>query len=682
MLRAAILLGIVADLAGSVARSGAQSGSDHMAPPIVPAAPLAVKTDSTRYSARITDNNLVGVTITNYGFVGNNFINRSPSFEYPLGTGYDHLVRGGLWVGGEAVDDVGAFIGVSTAAIDGTQGTSAAAGSEYTPAGLDVLEESTLPNSKFYSPRAVSEQDFFSFYSDEPARSTTLGNPEPHRPLNILVRQSNYNWSFSDYQNILIFHYTITNTGAPLRNVWVGWYSEFASGNKNAYGVWPPLASGSAQGTWYTKKWVVWDDSLKLFREHYCATQPMPSNCNLNYTPYWIGIKMLGVSPGNLNDTTDKKITVRCVNYSPRQPPPDSLRYQYMSAGTVSDFGDPGVLPTTGDPTEMIAVGPFREIDPGDSIHVDWALVGGSDAEDAGHYLGYSIQKHAKAAQRAFDFNYIVPVPPPSPRLHVVARDRALDLYWEHSPELTVDPTSPDPHDFEGYRVYVGEDRLALHRIAEFDKPDTTGFNTGFAAVQLPAPVTFPGDATQYQYKYTIDGLRDGFRYFCAVTAYDTGTPEIESLESGTSQNKTLAIPAPSPAEATAAGSKIVVFPNPYRVEARWDQGRLVRDHYLWFANLPQRCSIKIFTLSGDLIFDTEFDGATYHGAGARGVYNPQTEVDVAPPTMSGAAFAWDLITRQGQAAATGLYLYSIEDRSNGKRTIGKFLIVKSDRES
>ena len=638
--------------------------------------------DSTRYAVRIANNNLVGVTITNYGFVGNNFINRSPSFEYPLGTGYDHLVRAGIWVGAEAVDDSGAFIGVSTAAMDATQGTSASAGSEYTPAGLDVLERSTLTNNKFFDPHAVSEQDFLSFYSDEPAKRSTLGNPEPHRPLNILVRQENYDWSFADLQHFLIFHYTITNQGPPLRNVWFGFYSEFASGNKGAYGCWPPLTSCSSQGTWYQKKWVVWDDSLKLFREHYCANQPMPSNCNLPYSPYSVGVKLLGVRPGDLSDTTDKKVTVLCQNYQPAQPPPDVQRYSDMSSGLVSNLSDQGVLPNSGDPTEMIAVGPFRQVDPRDSIKIDLALVGGSDAEDAGHYIGYSIQKHAKVAQRAYDFNYIVPVPPPSPRLHLVARHSEIDIYWEHSPEFTVDPTSLDPHDFEGYRVYIGEDRLNLHRIGQYDKRDTTGFNTGFQAVALDSALTFPGDTTHFQYRYTVKGLRDGFRYFCAVTSYDTGTPEIESLESGLTQNKTLAIPAPAPDEVAAAGGRITVFPNPYRVEARWDQGRLVRDHYLWFANLPQRCTINIYTLSGDLVFRTDFDGASYHAEGARGVYNPQSEIDVAPPILSGSMFAWNLITRQGQAAATGLYLYSIEDRSTGKRTIGKFLIIKSDRES
>jgi len=123
------------------------------------------------------------------------------------------------------------------------------------------------------------------------------------------------------------------------------------------------------------------------------------------------------------------------------------------------------------------------------------------------------------------------------------------------------------------------------------------------------------------------------------------------------------------------------VFPNPYRVEARWDQGQLVRDHYLWFTNLPPHCMVRIYTLSGDLVYETEFVGSQYQGGGTRGVYDPAREQDVDPPTLSGTSLAWNLITRLGQAAATGLYMYSVENLNGGDKTVGKFLIVKSDRE-
>src|SRR5262249_30455253 len=57
------------------------------------------------------DLNLMSMNVTNYGFVGNNFTVRTPSMEYPVGTGHEHLVRGGLWVGALAFDQNGAFTG-------------------------------------------------------------------------------------------------------------------------------------------------------------------------------------------------------------------------------------------------------------------------------------------------------------------------------------------------------------------------------------------------------------------------------------------------------------------------------------------------------------------------------------------------------------------------------------------
>ena len=627
--------------------------------------------DSIRFSVRVTDNNAMGITVTNYGFLGNNFVSRSPSLEYPLGSGFEHMVRGGWWIGAHAFDDQGAFVGVTAGAIDGSQGNASQAATEFTPAGLDIKVRSTLVNNRYYNPDAVSEQDFITSFSDRPAKRSANNN-ENHRPMNLLVRQENYSWSFSDYAHFVIFHLIIKNLGPPLSNLWVGLYSELASGPKNAYSVWPPSSSASTIGGWYQKKLVFYYDSLRLFREHYCAA---PSDCRMDRVPEWIGVKLLGVKPGSLADTS-KHVTLAAWNYQPGSPArdEDTERYAIMSAGTNQDLSGPDFQPISGDPTELLAVGPFAQLDPGDSVSVDFCIVGGVQIED--------IQRHSRFAQRAFDRDYIVPVPPPSPRFQVVAREQSLDLYWDDSPESATDPTSPDPMDFEGYRVYLGEDRLNLKRIAQFDLAaaphDTTGFNTGFDAVRLSSPVVI--DGVSYRYKYTVRSLRDGFKYFASVTSYDLGNTEIESLESGASQNKTLAIPGPAPGEHAGAG-QIGVFPNPYRVEARWDQGQRVRDHYLWFVNLPQHCTLKIFTLSGDLVFSTDFDGASYRGEGARGIYDPQRELDVDPPTLSGRSYGWNLITREGQAAATGLYLYAIEDRWSGKRTVGKFLIVKSDRE-
>jgi hypothetical protein len=415
------LLACAFAVAGCFADAGlALAGHSHEGDPARTPTPLAAQptgADSIGYRATITDNNQMGITVTNYGFIGNNFISRSPSMEYPLGLGYEHLVRGGLWIGARAVDDSGAFNGVVTGTVDGSQGSSSQAATEFTPATNEIVIRSALPNDRRFSPLAVSEQDFISSFSDRPARRAS-GNGENHRPMNILVRQENYSWSFSDYQHFIIFHFVIKNLGLPLSNMWVGLYSEMASGNKRAYSGWPPTSSGNPQGGWYSKKLVAYDDSLRLFREHYCQGLPVPAGCNFAYTPYWVGIKLLGCAPDSIST---KQITLAAWNYEPgaTQRDEDVERYALMSSGTIQDLSAPDLQPQSGDPVGVLCVGPFAPfpqfIASGDSISVDFALVGGADGPEGAPIP--DLFEHSKFAQRAFDRHYIVPIPPPSPLL-------------------------------------------------------------------------------------------------------------------------------------------------------------------------------------------------------------------------------------------------------------------------
>jgi hypothetical protein len=624
------------------------------------------------YRVRITNNNLVGLTTTNYGFFGNNFTSRSASFEYPLGTGFEHLVRGGLWIGGlTQFSGTGEDLRVSTAAVDGSQGSASASGTEYTPLGASILERSKLSNSVVFSPLAVSEQDFITDFADYPAKPTVTGG-EDHVPLGIKIEQKSYNWSFSRFANFIAVSVKITNVGPPLRNVWVGLYEELASGPKNAYTSWPPSSSsGGTLGGWFNKKKMDYVPDARLITEHYCRSLAV---CEDAVCPSRVGIQLLGIRPDTV---ANKQVTMYLANYSPGDTTrdEDSERYNLMSTGRITppDSLPPGEASNgrANDPVSMLAVGPFDEILPDSSITVDFAFVGGADDAD--------LVANAAFAQLAFNFNYVIPEPPPSPRMVVVPADGALDLYWDNSSELARDPTSPQPEgaDFEGYRVYVGEDRGALARVGQYDIVDTTGFNTGLGAVALADSVEIAG--TWYHYRQRVSGLKTGFKYYAAVTAYDTGDDQIESLESGITQNLAQTVPAPSPAE--AAGRKVTVFPNPYKAEAKWDAGEVVRDHYLWFANLPPRCSIRIYTLAGDLVKAFAFDGATYDGSSARGVFDPAADAALGAPRLSGSLFAWDLITDQGQAAASGLYIYAVEDAANGAVQRGKFLILKSDRE-
>jgi hypothetical protein len=629
------------------------------------AAPAA---DSIRYATVVSNANRIGLTLTNYGFFGTAFSSRAPSLEFPLGSGYEHLSRAGLWVGAHAIAaDGSTFTGVSTAIVDEIQGTSGASETEFTPAGTAIIARSRIQNSRSFSPLAVSDLDETCSYSDEPGHPGRLNSTEDHRPLDLLVRQRTLAFSLEAADAFVVVQFTIVNAGpAPLADAWVALYAQLVSGDKNAYPSWPP-SSTAQPGSWYYKAHIEYDPARRLYQERYCRSAPYPGNCASEFCPPWAGMKLLGVHPDTI---ATKTVGFHWWSYSPADTArsEDVQRYRLMSDGATDDPATcvPG---SACSPIGLLSVGPFDEIDPGDSIQVDFAFVGGEDHD--------RLLEHADFAQFARDIRYQLPTPPPSPRLLVETAGRRVDLYWDDSAEQATDPTSPAPghHDFEGYRVYFGSDRQRPGRIAQFDLRDTTGFNTGLDSLRLATPRT--RDGITYRYHYAVTGLRDGFSYYGAVTSYDTGDPQVPSLESGLAQNKFLAVPAPAPSERDGG---VTVFPNPYRVEARWDAGRNVRDHYLWFARLPARCVIRIFTLSGDLVAEAHLDGGA-QGPVARGLYNPRTDIDTPPPALSGGSWAWNLITRRNQAAATGLYVWSVEDLATGHFDRGKLLIVKSDRE-
>jgi len=558
---------------------------------------------------------------------------------------------------------------VSSGIVDNIQGSNTITDTEFTPAGNTIAQRSRIPNSRFYSREALSDQDLTCTYSDQPAHGPSGLQGEPHTPLDILVTQRTLGFSLPAAEDFVVLQFRIVNQGPPLRDAYLGLYAQLVSGNKNAYSGWPPSAS-SGPGSWYYKVYADYDSTRRLYREHYCQSLPYPGSCNLQAVPPWAAVKLLAVRPGLV---AEKAVSFNWWSYSPGDSTRATDRQKYGIMSNGLHMNPQACAPATFcSPISLLSVGPFAQVNPGDTVAVDFALVGGDDEA--------ALLVNADFAQFAADIDYRLPAPPPSPRLHVETGERRIDFYWDDSPESAQDETSPAPGhlDFEGYRLYLGLDRQRPTRIAQFDLAaaphDTTGFNTGLDALGSDRVV----DGVPYRYHYAVTGLKDGFSYFGAVTSYDLGDDRVSSLESGLGQNKFQAVPLPAPGEADQGP---IVFPNPYRVEARWDRGAQVRDHYLWFARLPRRCVLRIYTLAGDRVFETHFDGGAYHGESARGLYDPRQDVDVDRPTLSGSSFAWNLITEQGQALATGLYMYAVEDTDSGRVSRGKFLVVKSDRE-
>ncbi len=596
------------------------------------------------YIMKQTNGNAIGLVVSNYGFFGNNFVTRNPSMEYPLGSEIEHLIRAGLWIGAITVD--GDTV-VSTGAISGYWGTSTATATEFTPlAGTKLKERSTLITSRSYSKDAVSEQDFIGAYADVPRAPTN------DAVLNVEVRQESFLWSYDFAEAFVIVSFTVYNRGEGiLQAPYLGIFAELSSGWKGAYDTWRPPSN-----QWFRNKMLEYFPDNRMVGEHHY-------NYQWGAAPSWGAIALLGAEGRRLESIDSLTISFNWWDWywERDNPMDDEERYEFLSNGETDPTGT--ITPGADDPVELISAGPFPDMAEGDSLLFVVAFLGGMDRE--------SLVNNVEWAQRAFDNKYVLPSPPPPPRFRVQPARSAINIHWDDYPEDKYDPFY-QIMDFEGYRIYVtrveGATSEDFDMVRDLDKVDTLFYDTGFESVR---DSTYFGD-TLYVYKTSIPNVKDGFKYWVAITAYDTGIPEenVESMESGLRATQVLVIPGSAPMD--AQGRDVVVFPNPYKGAAIWD-GTRDREKYIWFANLPPRATIRIFTLAGDLVKTISFDGSTYTAGDIQGLATFDEKI----VAMPGGICAWDLITEMDQAAATGLYIFSVVDGDTGEQKVGKFLIIR-----
>jgi hypothetical protein len=110
-------------------------------------------------------------------------------------------------------------------------------------------------------------------------------------------------------------------------------------------------------------------------------------------------------------------------------------------------------------------------------------------------------------------------------------------------------------------------------------------------------------------------------------------------------------------AEAKDDLDKIKVVPNPYVVTASWEKenpystGRGPRE--IHFIHLPQKCTIRIFSIDGALVRRLEHDA-------------PMTNGDE----------VWDVLSKDNMEIAYGVYIYHVEAPGIGEK-VGRLLIIK-----
>jgi hypothetical protein len=609
----------------------------------------------------------VRLVVSNSGTFGTAFSNReTPSMEWPARSGIDHLVRGAVWVGAISAASGDTLVSIGGRDASFTEGI--CANSEWTGVSGRPVEFSRLRTSPFYRRGTVSDENLHTVYVDS-VLVPRAGAEPPHRPLGVRVVQETYTWGFDPLDDFVIVEINIVNTGSiALQDAWVGIYSELVTNDRHAnWPTWPP------GGRWFDFKTPHWDAERHMLVNHNSEHRFVGPDIRA-------AIKVLGTGghgpyrrgPDSL---ATKRISLTAWNWSPTQFQTwtDDSLYQRMSTGRITNLDSTIFSPgPDADPVSVLSVGPFPLLAPGDTTQVVFAFIAAENQAD--------LEKNAFWAQKAYNDKYALPSPPSPPKVRVYPRHNEIVLRWNSAPETELDPATHLP-DFQGYRIYLSESPLAaqFHLAQQYDVRDGVGFDTGLDAVRLPQPYIDGPDTLQYEAHLT--GIPDGQKRYVAITSYDFQQGVPPTLESGVLTNSIYCIAGPDAAQ--ARGHKVSVFPNPYRGESAFDgrdaQGGLnPRKRILWFVNLPSRSRVRIYTLAGDLVRSYDYDASTYRGTEAQGIKPDNADLSQGRYVVTGGTMvAFDLLSENRQEIATGLYLFSVEDLTNGETQQGKFLVLK-----
>ena len=253
-------------------------------------------------------------------------------------------------------------------------------------------------------------------------------------------------------------------------------------------------------------------------------------------------------------------------------------------------------------------------------------------------------------------------------------------------PDTTWDPlhfTALNPYHKPGYPdssfYFTAQDynqsRFGIDtRITKIypDAPEPTILNAdSIPADQRSTYLTDDGHFKYYEYQLIITNLLPTIPYYVNVTAFSFGSPAsgLGSLETSPTVGYKTAYAAASYEQGTTTSKQVYVFPNPYRTDGGYQAGGFEgndplsrgkptdRQRRVHFANVPSNCTIRIFTLDGDLV---------------RELQHP----DILSPCQEDPNVAcWDLITRNTQLAVSGIYYWTVDDHK-GNVQIGKLVLI------
>jgi len=311
--------------------------------------------------------------------------------------------------------------------------------------------------------------------------------------------------------------------------------------------------------------------------------------------------------------------------------PVDNNDQEMFEAMVYSDENDVSNTPIIDDLGENAMVfGPYR-LEPGQKAKIVVAFVGGSGADWLNedeitwsltpeaiqeHTLGErSLFRNFERAKFAYENGFDIPDAPPDVETWFGNSIRGeVVVNWSDDAEDALDPdyNGDEAKDVRGYKIYRSWPPSHFWHngpwelIAEFPIGDPTYYDPDKKTYSFIDIESFSG----YNYYYSVHTVDSGHEHWYDKDGNDHGP--IPPLESGITSPEQKNVIAITPYQ----GSNIVfdqmeepirVVPNPYRLDFS-DPNHMYPDvgdpYKLRFINLPRKCIIRVYTISGDLVLE------------------------------------------------------------------------------
>jgi len=467
----------------------------------------------------------------------------------------------------------------------------------------------------------------------------------------IRVELQSHAWSFPGFNNFIIHEYEFTNeSGTNLTDMFVGF----------PWLIWPSYQDLMVHNGWGDDLNRM-DDSVGYDADRnliYVYDQSMGNDVPWDWgnyladasevrTPGYAGLALLYADVASDNSEQPANFFWASILDNPgkfTQSGTTPMALYGIMNGTNSSMQHTGTEFITA--LTLLSCGPY-DVAAGEKVHVVLAeAVDGLPLEDLLDIIDDGTQLEAVQARLAeglgllqtsidnaislYDNNFIpAAYPPPAPSLEmVVVPNQGIDLTWEpiHTKWLTFEE--------------VDRKSTSIYRVFRSDH----SFNGPFIEI-LNKKVKYITEADFYS-DFTLRDIDDNL--FVGVEYYYTVTIENEDGQVSwfTNRSKEPLRYGTLPAENTLS---VTVFPNPFRVEsglpAESDRKTIT------FTNLPETCTINIYTTDGKRVKSFVRDGSL------RG-----EEI-------------WDQKSSAGIEVVSGIYYWTVEASTGSAK--GTLLIIK-----